>query len=161
MTQASEPFNIEERLEWARGALRDAAAAALATTPGGQVPPDLAESDGWRWRVLEDLTSLSQAVSRDYESARERQQKLAWESRLGPIATGGGAAVGSVVSAVGAGLIKTSGVVGWILVVFGVIAAVGGSVFSANNYVRNRGQRLRFQRLLRDICDFAYLVVLC
>ncbi len=64
-------------------------------------------------------------------------------------------------SAVGAGLIKTSGVVGWILVVFGVIAAVGGSVFSANNYVRNRGQRLRFQRLLRDICDFAYLVVLC
>lgn len=33
------------------------------------------------------------------------------------------------------------------------------SVFSAENYVRNRSQRLRFLRLLHDIWDFAYLVL--
>jgi sulfite exporter TauE/SafE len=67
--------------------------------------------------------------------------------------------VGSVVSAVGAGLIKTTDVLGWIVVVLGVLLAIAGSVFSANNYVRNRSQRLRFLRLLHDICDFAYLLL--
>lgn len=159
MTKTGDPFDEEERLERARQALRAAADAALRTAPGGEVPPDLAEPDGWRWRVLDDLAGLSNAVNRDYEVARERQRKLAWESRLGRFATGGAAAVGSVVSAAGVGLTKTSAVGGWILVIVGVVFAFTGSIFSANNYVRNRGQRLRFLRLLHDIWDFAYLVL--
>lgn len=84
--------------------------------------------------------------------AKSSQLHQAWESRFGgPLTSGGGAAIGSVVSAVGAGLIKTSSVVDWIVVVVGVFLAIAGSVFSANNYVRNRSQRPRFLRLLHDI----------
>ena len=159
MTETGSPIDEQERLEWAKQALRDAATAAARTAPGGEVPPDLAEPDGWRWRVLDDLTTLSEAVNRDYQAARERQRALAWESRLGRLATGGAAAVGSAVSAAGVALTKTSALGGWALLVFGVVFAFAGSVFSANNYVRNRGQRLRFLRLLHDIWDFAYIVL--
>jgi hypothetical protein len=159
MTQMGDSFDQQERLGWARQALRDAAAAAAKTAPDDEVPADLSEPGGWRWRVLDDLAGLSKAVNRDYETARERQKALAWESRLGRLATGGAAAVGSAMSAAGVGLTKTSAVGGWILVVVGVVFAFAGSVFSANNYVRNRGQRLRFLRLLHDIWDFAYLVL--
>ena len=159
MGQPNDGFDTQERLTWAEEALR-AAAAATATTSGGQVSPDLVEPDGWRWRVLRDLQQLSDAVRRDYARARSGQRRQAWESRFGgPVATGGGAAAGSVVSAVGAGLIKSSALIGWVVVVLGVLLAIAGSVFSANSYVRNRSQALRFSRLLRDIWDFAYLVL--
>lgn len=158
MTNVSDSFDTQERLAWARDAL--GAAAAGSANNGGQVPPDLIEPDGWRWRVLSDIQQLSGAVSRDYARAKSSQQRQAWESRFaGPVATGGGAAVGSIVSAVGAGLTKTSAVTGGIVIALGVLFAIAGSVFSANNYVRNRSQRLRFLRLLHDIWDFAYLVL--
>ena len=152
-------FDTDTRLAWAEAALRSAAEAAKPSN-GGESPADLAEPNGWRWRVLDDLRQLSAAVSHDYDRAKTSQQHQAWESRFaGPLATGGSAAIGSVVSAVGAGLIKTSAVAGWIILVLGVLLAIAGSVFSANSYVRNRSQRLRFQRLLHDIWDFAYLVL--
>lgn len=152
-------FNPETRLAWATAALREAGEAAKPTS-GGEVPADLAEPTGWRWRVLADLHQLSANVSRDYDRAKAGQQHQAWESRFGgPLATGGGAAIGSVMSAIGAGLIKTNHLAGWVIVVLGVVLAIAGAVFSANNYVRNRNQRLRFLRLLHDIWDFAYLVL--
>lgn len=156
---SAETFNQAERLSWAQQALRDAAEAAKGADHG-KVPVDLVQPDGWRWRVLDDLTNLSSAVDRDYQRAQTRQQRQAWQARLpGPLATGGSAAAGSVVSAVGAGIIKTSSALGWIVVIAGVLLAVLGSVFSATNYVRNRNQKLRFLRLLHDIWDFAYLVL--
>lgn len=153
----TDPFDEGQRLGWAREALQRAAGAA---SSDHQVPPDLVSPDGWRWRVLADLTALSEAVSRDYQQARARQGRQAWESRFGgPFATGAGAAVGSVVSAVGAGLVRTNAVAGWVVVAVGVLFAIGGSVISANNYVQNRNKRLRFLRLLYDLWDFAYLVL--
>jgi hypothetical protein len=155
---ANDAFSPEERLGWAEKALRDAAEAAAAS--GGQVPPDLAEEDGWRWRVLRDLTNLSKAVETDYTNAKGNEQQHAWEAHVGTrAAIGGGAAVGSVISALGAGVVKTNGTVGWILVVFGVLFAFAGSVFTADAYIRSRNQKLRFLRLLHDISDFAYLVL--
>lgn len=139
-------FDTETRLAWAKAAFQAAAEAAKQSN-GGQIPADLTEPTGWRWRVLNDLHQLSAAVSHDYARAKTSQQHQAWESRVaGPLATGGGAAIGSIMAAVGAGLIKTSAIAGWIIVVLGVVLAVAGSVFSANNYVRNRSQRLRFLR---------------
>jgi hypothetical protein len=154
------PFDQEARLQLASAALRSAAESAKAAGNSGQAPPDLVPPDGWRWRVLSDLTALSGAVNRDYEQARARQARQAWQSRFGgPIATGAGAAVGSVVAAVGAGIVKTSTVGGWVVVVLGVLLAVAGSVISSNNYVQNRNKQLRFLRLLHDIWDYAYLVL--
>jgi hypothetical protein len=49
---SAQPFDQATRLEWARQALKHAAAAA--TADGKPVPPDLAEPDEWRWRVLGD-----------------------------------------------------------------------------------------------------------
>ena len=119
-----------ERLAWAEDAL-PAAGAETAIASGGRVSPDSVEPDGRRWRVLRDLQQLSDAVGRDYASARSGQRRQAWESRFGgPVATGGGAAAGSVVSAVGTGLIKSSAPVGWVLGVLGVLLAIAGSVFS-------------------------------
>lgn len=40
-----------------------------------------------------------------------------------------------------------------------MLLAIAGSVLSANSYVHNRSQALRFSRLLRDIWDFANLVL--
>lgn len=39
MTGTGDPFDEQERLEWARQALRDAATAAAEKAPGGEVPP--------------------------------------------------------------------------------------------------------------------------
>jgi hypothetical protein len=158
MDPAGDRFDSTKRLGWAQEALRAAGKAAAAA--GGQVPPDLAEKDGWRWRVLDDLTKLSAAVQTDYKNAKGNEQQHAWEAHVGTrAAIGGGAAVGSVISAIGAGVIKTNATVGWILVVFGVLFAVAGAVFSADAYIRSRNQKLRFLRLLHDIWDFAYLVL--
>jgi hypothetical protein len=154
------PFDENQRLQLATAALQRAAESAAAASGDHQVPPDLTSPDGWRWKVLTDLTALSNAVNRDYERARTRQARQAWQSRFGgPLATGGGAAVGSVVAAVGAGLVKTNTAAGWVVVVLGVLFAISGSVISSNNYVQNRNKQLRFLRLLYDIWDYAYLVL--
>jgi len=151
-------LDSKERLDRAEEALRAAAKAAAAA--GGQVPPDLEERDGWRWRVLRDLTDLSKAVQTDYENAKGNQQQHAWEAHVGTrAAIGGTAAFGSVISAAGAGVIKTNATAGWILVVFGVLFAILGALFSADTYIRSRNQKLRFLRLHYDIWDFAYLVL--
>jgi hypothetical protein len=153
-------FDEDQRLQWAQTALQSAAESAKAASSEHQVPPDLDSPDGWRWRVLGDLTALSNAVNRDYEQARARQSRQAWQSRFGgPLTTGAGAAVGSIVAAVGAGLVKTNAVGGWVIVVLGVLFAIGGSVISSNNYVQNRNKQLRFLRLLYDMWDYAYLVL--
>jgi hypothetical protein len=150
-------FNAEVRYQWAQNAL--VAAAADAKKASGEIPADL-EPTGWRWRVLDELNSLSKDVFKDYERARTRQSHQAWESRWGgPLATGGGAAIGSILSAVGAGIIKTNTAVGWLLVVVGVLFAITGSVFSANTYVQNRNKKHRYLRLLYDIWDYAYAVL--
>jgi hypothetical protein len=157
---ATEPFDQEQRLQLATAALDSAAESARAASSDGPPPPDLVPPDGWRWRVLSDLTALSRAVNRDYEQARTKQARQAWQSRFGgPVVTGAGAAIGSVVAAVGAGLVKTSTASGWAVVILGVLFAVGGSVISSNNYVQNRNKQLRFLRLLYDIWDYAYLVL--
>jgi hypothetical protein len=156
----TDPFDECQRREWARAALQRAADAAGAGRRHHQVPPDLVPPDGWRWRVLADLTALSKAVSLDYQRAKTRQQRQAWESRFaGPLATGGSAAVGSVISAVGVGLVRTNAVAGWVVFALGVVFAFGGSILSANNYVQNRNKQLRFLRLLYELWDFAYMVL--
>jgi hypothetical protein len=157
---ATEPFDQEQHLQLATAALHSAAESATAASSTDQAPPDLVPPDGWRWRVLSDLAVLSRAINRDYEQARTRQARQAWQSRFGgPVATGAGAAVGSVVAAVGAGIVKTNTAGGWVVVVLGVLLAIGGSVISSNNYVQNRNKQLRFLRLLYDIWDYAYLVL--
>jgi hypothetical protein len=106
------------------------------------------------------LSGLSTALITDYDCAREKQAHQAWESRLGgPLATGGSAAVGAIVSAIGAGVVKTSAVAGWAVIVVGVLLAIIGSVLSANTYVQNRNQKLRYLRLLYDLWDYAYVVL--
>ncbi len=152
----SAQFDFDERMQHARQALTDAAASAANPGP---VPPDLAPG-GWRWQVLADLDALGTAVGKDYVKANARQRKQAWESRFGgPVTTGGGAAIGAVMSAVGAGLVKTSTVAGWVILVLGVIFAFFGSIFTATSYVQNRNKKLRFLRLLHDIADYACLVL--
>jgi hypothetical protein len=116
------------------------------------------EPDGWRWRVLADLEELHEVIVRDYTSARDKQKSQAWETRLGPIITGAGAGVGSVVAAIGAGIAKSGGW-GWILIVAGVLFAIVGSVLGANSYVRSRNQKLRYLRLMHGLPDYAYLVL--
>jgi hypothetical protein len=158
VTIAAQPFDQQTRLEWARQALKDAGAAASAG--GKPVPPDLAKPDGWRWRVLDELSGLSTALVAGYDRARHKQSRQAWESRLGgPLATGGGAAVGAVVTAIGGGVLKTSTAVGWVVIVVGVLVAITGSVLSANTYVQNRNRKLRYLRLLYDLWDYAYTVL--
>lgn len=155
---AAQPFDQASRLEWARQALKEAAAAY--SVDGKPVPADLAEPSGWRWRVLGELSGLSTALVTDYDRAREKQAHQAWESRLGgPLVTGGSAAIGAVVSAIGAGAVKTSAAVGWAVIVIGVLLAIIGSVLSANTYVQNRNQKLRYLRLLFDLWDYAYVVL--
>jgi hypothetical protein len=156
-SSVGEALNTEDRRKWAEDALR---AAAKAAQVSGQVPADLVEPTGWRWRVLHELDGLSTDLVKAYRRANKRQSHQAWESRWGgPLATGGGAAVGSVVSAVGAGVIKTNAAAGWALVIVGVLIAVVGSVFSANTYVQNRNKKLRYLRLLYDIWDYAFAVL--
>ena len=152
-------MRTEDRRKWAQDALR-AAAAEAAEASNGQIPPDLIEPTGWRWRVLAELDGLSTDLVRGYERAARRQSRQAWESSwAGPLATGGGAAIGSIISAIGAGLIKTNTALGWALVIVGVVFAIAGSVFSANTYVQNRNKKLRYLRLLYDIWDYAFAVL--
>jgi hypothetical protein len=151
-------FDAAKRLEWAEAAL--VAVGKAAEAKDGQIPEDLAPSTGWRWRVLDELNGLSADLIIGYERASRRQSRQFWESRWGgPLATGGGAAIGSVLSAVGAGIIKTNTAAGWVLVGVGIVFAFAGSVFSANTYVRNRNTKLRYLRLLWDIWDYAYSVL--
>lgn len=65
--------------------------------------------------------------------------------------------MGAVITAVGTA--NTSGALRWILVIFGVLFAITGSLLGANTYVRNRSITLRYLRLLHDIPDYAYLVL--
>ena len=154
------PFDEEQRRKWAEAALECAADTASKGSADHEVPPDLTPPDGWRWRVLEDLTALSQFVNDDYEQARSRQGRQAWQTRFGgPLATGAGAAIGSVVSAAGAGLVTVNTAAGWTVIVLGVLFAISGSVLSSNNYVQNRNKMLRFLRLLHDMWDYAYMVL--
>lgn len=158
--RTADPFDENQRLELATAALQNAAESAEVASADHRIPADLIAPDGWRWRVLSDLTVFSHAVNRDYEQARTRQARQAWQSRfVGPLVTGLGAAAGSVVAAVGAGVVKTSTVGGWVVIVVGVVLAVVGSVISSNNYVQNRNKQLRFLRLLHDIWDYAYLIL--
>jgi hypothetical protein len=153
-----ETFDAQNRLQWAQDALIAAGEAAKAAT--GQTPPDLVKDTGWRWRVLAELDGLSMDLIVGYQRASRLQSRQFWESRWGgPLATGGGAAFGSVLSALGAGVIKTNAVAGWVLVGVGVVIAFAGSVFSANTYVRNRNTKLRYLRLLWDLWDYAYAVL--
>lgn len=133
---------------WARNALR-AAAAAAGRDAGAQ---GFSETDGWRWRVLADLESLYDVIVRDYAKARDKQKSQAWETRWGPVVTGGGAAVGSIVAVLGAEIAK-SGTWGWVLSVAGMLFAVGGSVLGANSYVRNRSRKLRYLHLMHALAD--------
>jgi hypothetical protein len=152
-----DPFDEVERRKWAEEALDAAIDAAKAA---GSVPADLIAPDGWRWRVLDELTALSAQLNRQYEKARAKQRHQAWQSRFGgPVATAGGAGIGAILSAVGAGIAQTSAIVGWTILVLGVLFAVAGSVFSANTYVQNRNRKLRYSRLLHDIWDYAYMVL--
>lgn len=148
------PASFLERFSWAEEALRAAAADAAKS---GAVPPELTAPDGWRWRVLTDLRGLAEDVQRGYLRAREKQSSQAWETYLGPLATGGSAAIGSMLAAFGAGVVKSTG--GWVLVVLGVVFALGGSLFSANSYVRNRSLKLRYLRLLYDLSDYCLMLL--
>ena len=78
---AGAALRTEDRHKWAQDALR--AAAKAAETSSGQVPPDLIESTGWRWRVLAELDGLSADLVKGYERASKRQSHQAWESRWG------------------------------------------------------------------------------
>jgi hypothetical protein len=156
--RVGQPFDEAARRRWAEVALR--AELVAQEVQGSRTATDLLEPDGWRWRVLEDMTVLSGFLNESYELARTHQKRQAWQSRFGgPIATGGGAAIGSIVSAVGAGLIKTNAVAGWVIVIVGVVLAVFASVFSASTYVQNRNKVLRYLRLLHDIWDWCYMVL--
>ena len=146
--------HVDVKFSWARDALK--AAEALASSDAEA--KGLSEPDGWRWRVLADLQGLYEVIVRDYSMARDKQKSQAWETRLGPVVTGAGAAVGSVVAAVGAGVAK-SGTWGWVLIVAGVLFAIAGSVMGANNYVRNRSQKLRYLHMMHSLSDYAYLVL--
>ncbi len=158
MSQTLYTFNVDHYRQRAEAALQSAAEQA-GTQPGG-VTADLRSPDGWRWQVLADLTALSQAVVVDYQAAQAEQTRDRWQARLGgPAATGVSAAVGSIVSAAGASIIHTSAVIGSLVVVVGIVAALGGALLSQNNYLRSRNQKLRFLRLLHDIWDFAYLML--
>jgi hypothetical protein len=145
---------IEAKFDWAKGALEAAkSAAGNAAESQGLVDPD-----GWRWRVLADLEELHSVIVRDYTKARDKQRSQAWESRMGPIITGGSAGIGGVVAAIGAGIVKSGGW-GWLVIVIGVLFAIAGSVFGANSYVRNRNQKLRYLRLMHGLGDYAYLLL--
>lgn len=157
---SAEPFDIDIRRQWAEEALVRAGEAAKASCPNSEVPPDLIRPDGWRWRVLADMTQLTMAINRAYEDARRRQDRQAWQNRIGgPVTTGAGSAIGAVVAAIGAGQLKADAPLGWLVIALGVIGAIVGSIFSASNYVQNRNKVRRFLRLLHDIWDFNYMVL--
>ncbi len=145
LTQES-AVRTNNKFEWARAVLK----AAESNAGKDAESKGLVDPSGWRWRVLADLEELYEVTVRDYTKARDRQKSQAWESRLGPIVTGGGAGVGAVVAAVGAGIVKSGGW-GWVLIVVGVLLAAVGSVLGANSYVRNRNQKLRFLRLIHGL----------
>src|SRR5215831_11991624 len=119
-----------------------AAKAALETAKGASQDPradGLDDPSGWRWQILDELYGLAKAVNADYEKARQKQRAQALAYRVGtPLATGGIAAFGAVISAVGAAVVKLNTPAGWVLTVLGVAFALGGSFFSANTYVQNR-----------------------
>lgn len=148
-------------LEWAIAALHSESASELAKMEKeglhATVPPDFAAPDGWRWRVLTDLTELHQSVTDGYDHALRKQTWLTLESSLGKMFVGGTAGVGAFAEIIGVAYVKGSA--GWILAAVGVALAVGGSVFSASSYVRNRNQKLRYLRLMNDIRDYAYLLL--
>jgi hypothetical protein len=139
------------------------AKAALKAAQGASKDPDadgLNEPGGWRWQILDELYGLAKAVDADYETARQQQRAQALAYRVGtPLTTGGVAAFGAVISAVGAAVLKVNTLGGWVLTVLGVAVALGGSFFSANTYVQNRNKKLRFLRLLYDLWDFAVAVL--
>lgn len=143
-----------DKFEWAELALR----AAQSDSGKDAETKGLIEPSGWRWRVLADLQELHAVVVRDYTKARDKQKSQAWETRMGPVVTGAGAGVGSVVAAIGAGIAKSGGW-GWLLIVAGVLFAIAGSVVAANSYVRSRNQKLRYLHLMHALADYAYLVL--
>jgi hypothetical protein len=124
-----------------------------------RVPAHL-QDDKWRLRILDELDGLRGRILNDYRRSLERQRRQAWEYRWGgPLATGLGAGIGSVMAAVGAGIASSNKGLGWTLIVAGFLVSVVGSVLTSNNYVYNRKQTLRFLRLLYDISDYCALVL--
>jgi len=149
------PFDNAGRYAAARAALETAKAASNDPTTAG-----LDDLGGWRWQILNELQGLALAVNADYDKALRKQRAQALAYRVGtPLATGGIAGVGAVVSAAGVAVVKLSTPGGWVLTVLGVAFALGGSFFSANTYVQNRNKKLRFLRLLYDLWDFAVVVL--
>lgn len=148
-------FDNAERYAAAKAALKAAEGASKDPRADG-----LDDPGGWRWQILEELYGLAMAVNADYEKARQKQRGQALAYRVGtPLATGGVAAFGAVISAVGAAVLKLNTPGGLVLTVLGVAFALGGSFFSANTYVQNRNKKLRFLRLLYDLWDFAIAVL--
>jgi hypothetical protein len=148
-------FDNAERYAAAKAALEAAKRASKDPRADG-----LDDPDGWRWQILDEFYGLAKAVNADYEKARQNQRAQALAYRVGtPLATGGVAAFGAVISAVGAAVLKLNTPGGWVLTVLGVAFALGGSFFSANTYVQNRNKKLRFLRLLYDLWDFAVVVL--
>lgn len=116
----------------------------------------LDEPDGWRWHALETMHRLALDIAPSYEGARDRFAAQFWESRVGPVLTGVGAASGAALTALG-----TSVKAAWgdPLIAVGFLLAVGGSVFSANAYVRSRNTQLRYLRLVFDMSDYSFMVL--
>jgi hypothetical protein len=133
--------------------------AASATSNGSQ-PGEKADLTDWRAIVLAELRAFHERVGRDYEKARRRSSRQAWSTQwAGKGVTAGSAGIGSVMAAVGSGVIQTNTVVGWVLVVIGVVFAMLGAVIPASNYVQNRNKMLRFLRLGKDVFDWTWLVL--
>ena len=149
------PFDNAGRHVAAKAALKAAKDASKDPRADG-----LDDPDGWRWQVLDELYGLAMAVNADYETARKNQRNQALAYRVGtPLATGGIAAFGAVISAVGAAVLKLNTPGGVVLTLLGVAFALVGSFFSANTYVQNRNKKLRFLRLLYDLWDYAIAVL--
>ncbi len=153
----SPDIEAETSLDRAKQALEAARNAAI--DGGREIPPDLAEG-GWRWVVLHELSGLRDAILADYNKAMLSKRRQAWEYRWGgPVATGLGAGVGSVMTAVGASLASSNTFAGWTVIILGFLFAVFASVVTSNNYVYNRNKTLRFERLLFDMADYGALLL--
>jgi hypothetical protein len=132
-----------------------------AASAGSRTPSDGADQpEGWRWMVLRDLRKLWEDVRGDYDRAAKRTKRQAWESRFGgPIATGGSAGVGAVVTVLGTSLFDTNRLAGIVVAAAGFLFALIGSVLSASNYVSNRSKQLRCSRLMHDIANYSYMLL--
>lgn len=149
---------IKTGYERAREALRETAAAQASpkSQADGQALSGLDESAGWRWHALETMHGLALDIAPSYESARDKFAAQYWESLVGPVFTGVGAASGAALTALGA---SVKAAWGDPVIAVGFLLAVGGSVFSANAYVRSRKTQSRYLRLVFDMSDYSFMVL--